>query len=199
MTAALACPTCGAPLRERFRGPELVVCEHCGSFVAIAAQRLTVVGRAAPLVRTPTRFALGATIRVRGVPCECVGHVRYDYDDGAWDEWQLARPDGTIVRLQEDEGDLVLWATAVAGAPVSLAGARPGGALPLFGRTVRVSEIGRARVVGAEGSLERIVTPATPFDYVDGHAAGGVVSVRSSRDASLCLTGEPLAFEDVET
>ena len=191
------CPSCGAPLVERIRMPEMVVCSYCRAYVALIGGRATVAGQSVELVKTPTRFRIGQKLRVRGKPCEVVGRARYQYEDGFWDEWQLAAG-MDVARLSEDEGDLILWAHAEDGPPQDLGRARPGAPLPVAGRSIVIAEIGDARLVGAEGTLPRQLSPQETFEYVDGHSAGEVVSLRVWKQRSLLLRGWPLRHEDIE-
>lgn len=195
------CPSCGAPLAERIRGPEMVVCSYCRAYVALTGGVATVAGTSVELVKTPTRFRIGQRLRVRGSGCEIVGRARYQYEDGFWDEWQLAigaAGSDQVARLSEDEGDLVVWARESAGPPADLARARPGAAFPVAGRSIVIAEIGEAKLVGAEGTLPRQVSPKESFEYVDGHSAGEVVSLRVWKERSLLLSGWPVRHEEIE-
>lgn len=190
MTSAPRCPTCGAELTSLFRGPEMVVCAHCRAVVVLTSGVPSAHGQLGPLLARPTPFSLGMTLPEGGRAYTLVGRARYAYDGGEWDEWTLRAEDGAEARLADDEGDLVWFASLEILAPTTLPATRPGGAAQVGALTVRVAERGRASLVGAEGALTRALDPSG-FAYIDGHADGGLVSVRAYPARTEIYRGAP--------
>ncbi len=195
----LTCPGCGAALLPRYRGAEVVACSFCGTFSAVTPDALQQQGTAPLLSKIPTRFSVGQRPVIAGITWEVVGRARYEYDGGLWEEWLLHGPDGALRVLQEDEGELVLFDERQDGPRVSLQGARPMGRVAAFGKSVFVTELGEATLVGGEGSFATRVQPGERFDYVDGNADGRSVIVLSAADRSVWLAGRPIDQDEVHT
>jgi hypothetical protein len=196
----LRCQRCGAALPVATERAALVACEYCGAMMAVVAGVLTVVGQRAKLAPPRSMFAVGARFSVAGSPFRCVGRARYAYDDGSWDEWDLLGDDGRVVRVQDDEGDYVLFEAStyaprrIAAPPRPL----PGSQYVRDGHAILVGEIGAARLEGAAGTLlGAAFTDDAPFAYVDGHASGRFVSVRDGHGATQWLWGRPLGRHEI--
>jgi ribosomal protein S27E len=198
--SGVSCQRCGAALPMASKQAALIACEYCGAMMAVVGGVLTVVGQRAKLAPPRSMFALGARFAVAGAPFRCVGRARYAYDDGSWDEWDLLGDDGRVLRVQDDEGDYVLFEAATF---ASRAGAAPSRPLPgsryvRDGHTILVGEIGTARLEGAAGTLlGAAFTDDAPFAYVDGHASGRFVSVRDGDAATQWLWGRPLGRQEI--
>ena len=197
--SVLACPRCGAPIAAPPSLRGIVVCEHCRAFVLVDhTHRAVAVGQGVPLRARRTPLALGRLVEhASGLSARVVGRARYGYEDGEWDEWIAvtgAPPGGAVglVRISEDEGDLVLWSGLEVRPPGSLSAARPGARVPLSGISVVVAELGEARLLGAEGWLDRPELVEPRFAYVDGHADGGLVSLRAHASSLVVLRGRPI-------
>src|SRR5688572_26054085 len=98
----LSCPSCGGRVQLSHRFVKMVVCGYCGSTLAVENDRLDPTGRTAALVDYPTRFAVGKSGRLRGRPFQVLGRVRFEDEDGYWDEWYLQFEDGTVAWLEEE-------------------------------------------------------------------------------------------------
>jgi len=166
----------------------MVACEYCGSFLVLEHGNLKVAGKAKLLKAMPSHLTMEKAIRFQGRDFLAVGRARYAYEDGLWDEWQLVDSQGEKSLLQEDEGELWWWSQAETQPAAILSAVRPGSRW----REILISEIGRAELVGAQGSLDRFRSPGEAFDYVDGHLGSQVVSFRSWPDRSLLLRGQPI-------
>jgi len=96
MARSLTCPSCGGPITVESAYTTLVVCPYCGSSLNIHDTGVDITGRTAKLAQYPSRLSIGAGGQIRGRPFRALGRVRYQYDDGFWDEWFLQFGDGQV-------------------------------------------------------------------------------------------------------
>jgi hypothetical protein len=169
------CPQCGAPMTFRFAGAAAQVCKHCSFVVARTDRGLAAVGRVADLVEIPSPLGVGVTGRWGDKDAFVVeGRVQVDRVDapGApWQEFFVAFP----------QSGRWCWVASAQGRwystremPLPPGGVprrdalRPGAPIDLgpYGRWT-VAEVGRRRVVSAEGELPRVAAPGVPTGYAD--------------------------------
>jgi hypothetical protein len=196
---SLNCPSCGGKLDVANWFVRMVVCHYCGSTVAIENERLELLGKGAALVQSPTQFAVGRAGRLRGQPFRILGRVRYEADDGYWDEWYLELGDGSTALLEEEEGEYTLSQKR------SLTSAVPpfeqmyvGTTLSISGQSFFVTERCSARVAGAEGQLPYRVRPGQAVRFVDGNIGGQVAALEYADDAIEYSVGSPLGRDEID-
>ena len=188
---AINCPSCGAPVELRNRFVKLAVCEFCRQTMHIARDVADSTGKTAVLADSGSPLHVGGRGRVRGRDFLIAGRLRYEYDDGFWDEWYLVYDDGGDGWLHEDEGDLTLLdrSAEVNDVPPYFE-VRVGGTIPAGGMQVFVIEKGRATVSGGEGQLPVAVRPNEEVSYVDGNAGGRTVMIEYTQDGAEVCSGE---------
>ncbi len=169
------CPQCGAPMTFRFAGAAAQVCKHCNFIVARTDRGLTAVGRMGDLVEIPSPLGVGVSGRWQGrEPFLVDGRVQVDRVDapGApWQEFFVTFPQtGKWCWVAAAQGR---WYSTTEmelppGGVPRLEQLRPGAAIDLgpYGRWT-VAEVGRRRVVSAEGELPRVAPPGMPTGYAD--------------------------------
>lgn len=193
------CPNCGAPLQLESRFTTIVVCQYCGTTSYVRDEGLDPTGKMAKLVDYASRLKVGREGTIRGRGFRTLGRVRYQYEDGTWDEWYLQFDDGQPAWLSEDEGEYVLLFKKRLTSPLPPWDAiRVGGFLPVDNDRVFVSEKGTGRVAGAEGELSMVAAPGRAFQYVDGNASGKAVGIVFTENAINFSQGEPLEFQDIQ-
>ncbi|MGK3972051.1 DUF4178 domain-containing protein [Sorangium sp. So ce118] len=171
---AAACPSCGAPITFRFAGAMAQVCKHCKFVVARADRDLRAVGRVADLVEIPTPLQVGVTGRWGNEPFVVDGRVQLDRAGAPGAPWQeifIAFPSSgrwTWVAFAQGR-----W-YATSEAPLPLNGLppwtslQPGGRVHLEGHGMfTVVEVGRRRVISAEGEMPYVAPPGVVTGFVD--------------------------------
>jgi len=200
MAKSLTCPNCGGPITVESAYTTLTVCPFCGSSLAIRDTGVDLTGQTAKLAQFPSRLALGAHGQIRGRPFQVLGRIRYQYEDGFWDEWNLQFADGQIGWVEEDEGEFTLTFKRRLTTPIPpFAGIAVGSFIPLGGAQMFVSEKGTAQTVGAEGELVQSPPPGRAIQYVDGNAGGQAIRLILDAGGITLHQGEPLAFTDLVT
>ncbi|WP_437681065.1 DUF4178 domain-containing protein [Sorangium sp. So ce131] len=171
---AAACPSCGAPITFRFAGAMAQVCKHCKFVVARTDRDLRAVGRVADLVEIPTPLQLGVTGRWGNEPFVVDGRVQLDRAGAPGAPWQeifIAFPaSGRWTWVAYAQGR---W-YATSEAPLPLNGLppwtslQPGGRVHLEGHGVfTVVEVGRRRVISAEGEMPYVAAPGVVTGFAD--------------------------------
>src|SRR5258708_37291093 len=88
---SLNCPNCGAGLQIENQFIRTVSCRFCGStFLVRGSDTLDPTGNSASLADYPSRLQVGMSGKIRGRGFQVLGRVRYAYDGGYWEEWQIA-------------------------------------------------------------------------------------------------------------
>ena len=177
---SLNCPKCGAGLQIENQFIRTISCAYCGSaFIVRGSDGLDLTGKSANLADSLSILSVGAhgTIRKRGF--KALGRVRYAYDEGFWEEWQIAWDDGQPPDwLEEDEG---LWTVyhrekiKHAIPPYELVGV--GATVAVNNYKVFVTEKRLARVVGSAGQFSSVLPLTGSFGYFQGAANDQSVSI----------------------
>lgn len=104
------CGNCGAELPLRFRHARMMACTHCGSASVLRDRAFELAGTGGVMDEAPSLIHLDREVIVRGLHLIPVGHARFDYGRGWWDEYWCLRggtgEDGCW--LSVDEGDYAL-------------------------------------------------------------------------------------------
>lgn len=195
----LNCPACGAPLGIESRFTTIVVCEFCGQTSYVRDEGLDPTGKIAKLNDYMSRLRVGEGGQIGGRGFQTIGRVRYQYEDGTWDEWFLRFDDGEPAWLSEDEGEYVLYAKRRLTQPVPpWEEIRVGGFLPIPPLNVFVSEKGVGSVAGAEGEISFMAQPGEQIRYVYGNASGAAVSLTFTLNGIDFRQGQALSFHDIQ-
>lgn len=198
MARSLSCPSCGGALEIESAFTTLVVCPYCGSSLYIHDTGVDITGKIAKLADYPSRFAIGANGKIKGRDFRTLGRIRYQYDQGFWDEWFVQFADQKIGWVVEDEGDLTLVFKSKLTVPVPpFDQIHVGAFMPLGNDRMFVSEKGHGQVQGAEGEVALSLPPGTAVQFVIGNAANKALRLFIDADSIVLQTGEPLEFNDV--
>lgn len=174
------CPNCGAPMTFKFAGAKAQVCKYCKYLVARTDRGLAKVGQVADLVEIPSPLQLGTLGYWDRKRFEIEGRVQLDRvgaSSAPWQEFALVLQDtGDTYWIAYAQGRWY-WTREVSPAPElpALGRLRPGlqMQLPAAGPIV-IAEIGRRKVVSAEGELPFVAAPGVPTPYVDFSGPNGL-------------------------
>ncbi len=164
----------------KLAGARAQVCKYCRFLVARTDRGLARVGHVADLVEIPSPLQVGATGTWNGRRFEVEGRVQLDRVGAAsapWQEFYVGFPergDGTWVAYAQGR-----WYATQEVVPTPqlppLGALRPGLTVAVQpAGQVTVAEVGRRRVVSAEGELPSVMPPGGMSPYADFGAAGGV-------------------------
>lgn len=166
-TDALNCPQCGSELPLAFRFAKLTVCEQCDSTIFLEDESARLAGTRSTLADLPSLIQLKTPFSYNNITYFPVGHIRYSYGYGFWDEWWILDNSGEGMWMSVDEGDFAFEH------PQPLQGSIPrinqlhlDQTVNIMGKDWKVTELGRAVCEGFRGELPEIIEIGEQFDYV---------------------------------
>ena len=199
MPEKLSCPACGAPLTIQNRFVKLVTCDFCQQVSLVHDQGLDPTGQTAKLIEIPSMIYVDAIGSLSGRRFSVVGRLRYQYTDGQWDEWFLVFEDGEPAWLVEDEGEFALYSkAAITGPAPEFETTAVGTTISVSGRTVYVTEKGRAEYAGSEGQLAFTAVPGQRVRYLDGNSGAELISLEYTEDEIELSVGRTVSAEELE-
>ena len=153
------CPRCGDALPPVFAAARIMDCPSCGTTVYLDGPVLRSAGSAGEMHDAPGLVALGRPVLLEGERFEPVGHARFSYGRGWWDEFWALDASGRGAWVSVDEGDVALqWPIAPEEAPALRRVPERGEAIDGW----RVAEVETARCLAIRGALpERLLVGET--------------------------------------
>jgi Domain of unknown function (DUF4178) len=179
VTEELKCPACSGrlPIEDRFT--RTIACPYCGQVSHVlqsGAQPAS--GGGVSLAQFPSIFAPGKVVTWNDREFTTLGRVRFQYDQGFWDEWCVGDGSGERIWIEEDEGRLTEFAGVTLSTPVpDFWTLRVGTRIEVNSEELFISELGEAVVAGCEGELPVVLSPGQGLLYVDGLFEGRRVSL----------------------
>lgn len=193
-----ACPSCGATLEIQHRFSKVVICVYCGQTSAISSSGLKIEGRQAELLDLDSILSLGAEGDISGTPFKVLGCLRYEYEDGFWDEWFIRLDDKRSIWLQEDEGEFTMFEKETLTSAVdSFGDIRVGQNIEVNGIQVFVTEKNQAEIKGGMGELHFRISPGAQVNCVDGNAGGRIVSLEFTPNEINLSIGDEISVDDI--
>ena len=181
------CPSCGAPVKLEYRFTETVICPYCRQASHWTGENFEAKGEKVILANYGSKFSVGLEASFWGTKngerkeyrFKVLGRVRFEYNDGFWDEW-LLRVEGYEENeywLQEDEGEFALFKKYDELPSISDYDALEVGMyVDWEGYKMFISEKAKAQITGGEGELPFRIVPGEQCDFVDGILVGDAVS-----------------------
>lgn len=194
------CNSCGAPLEVENQFIRTVTCRFCGANYMISGDdNLDPTGKSATLANYPSRLSVGATGTIRGRGFTVLGRIRYGYDEGFWEEWQITWDDGAPPDwLEEDEGYWTLYKRErVRGAIPAYDDVPVGGTIPVNNKQVFVTEKRKAKVIGSEGQFASVFPLSGTFGYFQGAADNRIMSVNYWEKEIELSVGDELEHHEI--
>jgi hypothetical protein len=196
----LNCPNCGAPLEIESRFTRVIACQFCGQTSYVHDTGLDPTGKVAKLVEADSRLGVGKQGTIKGRPFRVLGRVRYNYEDGFWDEWFVELEGGKMGWLEEDdEGEYVLTHKTRLTTPLPpYEEVRIASTIPVSKEKVFITEKGTGSIAGAEGQVSVEAIPGKPIHFIDGNASGRAVRIIMTDDSIHLSMGDALEFDDIQ-
>lgn len=102
------CPNCGDQLDTAIFDAMTIICASCSSTVYLHQDRLLNAGEAGVMHDAPSLVRLEDRVEVDGLDYRIVGHARFSYGPGWWDEFWMVAANGDGRWLICDEGDIAV-------------------------------------------------------------------------------------------
>ena len=203
---ASKCPNCGAPITFQWSNAVQTVCPYCQSVVVRHDVDLEALGTVADLPEDASPIQIGTEGRFDDQPFTVTGRIVYEYDDGGWNEWHLAFPNGGSGWLSDAQAEYAV--SRLFTSPLKLPPGdriQVGGTLTLPNVVYQVATITNARYRGVEGELPFQYFGKDTIRFVDLRAPrGGFATIDYSEQPPLLFTGrfvdyDALALRNVRT
>jgi hypothetical protein len=190
------CPSCGGSLEVEHRFSKVVICSYCGQTCSIKSGAIQVAGKKAELLDLDSVFKIGASGTLEGQSFKVLGCLRYEYEDGFWDEWFLRFEDGKCLWLQEDEGEFTAFEKESLTSPIqSFPEVSVGGFLDVNSMQVFVTEKSKASIAGGAGELFFSIKPGAEVNCVDGNSGGKLISIEYTPEEINLSIGREIPLE----
>jgi hypothetical protein len=196
----MKCNNCGGTLRIENQFIRTVTCPFCSTnYLVSGTDTLDPTGQSASLANYPSRLRIGMSGTIRGRGFSVLGRIRYMYDEGFWEEWQITWDDGAPPDwLEEDEGYWTLYRRErVKGAIPAYDQVRVGATVQINNRSVFITEKRQAKVAGSEGQFASVFPIKGVFGYLQGGADNHSVSVNYWQDEIELSIGDDLEHGDL--
>ncbi len=162
------CPNCGDVIDPRMAAFRHVVCASCGTSLLIEDDAVRQAGQAGVMHAAQMLFGLGDRITVWGTSYDILGHARFSYGRGFWDEFQARDADGASAWISVDEGDIAIqtpldrsdW-------PSTTTPPRSNTSVMAGGTSYRVSEFDQAECVALRGGFDEDLIVGETYDFVN--------------------------------
>lgn len=165
------CPSCGAALSPRFKYSKIITCEHCSSGLFLDDKAVQLRGESAVMADYPSLLKLYADFQYKNWRFQPIGHLRFEYAHGFWDEWWVISASGEGKWVSVDEGDYAIEVPVKINNPkIDFSQLSVGTKVPLFGEQLLVTELGQATCIGLEGELPEVINLHDQFQYA--HLSG---------------------------
>jgi LSD1 subclass zinc finger protein len=197
---SIQCPNCGAPIELQHGAVKMVVCAYCQTATAVSKEGADPTGKSAQLADFDPILRLGQHGKIKGRDFTAIGRLRFEYDDGYWDEWFCAFDGGMeYAWLHEDEGELALIQRVDLVDPIpAFESVQVGSTLMAGGHEIYVTEKNEGQIVGGEGQLALSFRPGQPVQYLDGNAGGKIAMIEYNPDGIELCVGEAIDIDELE-
>jgi len=102
------CPNCGNALSIQFAQAKMATCDACGTTLYLRDNGFLNAGTAGEMHEGPMLFVLGDHVILNGDRFQTLGHARFDYGPGWWDEFYARDGNGLGAWISVDEGEVIL-------------------------------------------------------------------------------------------
>ena len=176
----IQCPNCGAGRKLASPHVRLVDCKYCGVSIVVDKDALRLAGKRGDMFKAPGLIALHRAFRVDHTTYRPIGHVRFSYGRGWWDEYWclIGHDDGVWVSV--DEGDVAIQRRlADDEAPVFKA-LNTGDSYSFRGQSFTVMECEEASCLAVRGELPEVIEVGETHRFANlMNAEGAIMSLES--------------------
>jgi len=193
----LECPNCGSPISQHSASTQTIICETCGTHVAVGLGQPENIGQGRRIPHPPRPIKLGDKITLKNTEYVVLGRVVYrgwdphEADESwAWHEWMVGGDTGQMMWLSFDEKGFGIYRKLRFRDQFNPQQDR---VLNLGeGQSILIHERYPAKIVGAEGELSWRAKPGESLFVAEGARSGRRYSVQQSAEEMEIYEGIPL-------
>lgn len=162
------CPNCGASFGPQLASTRMMNCEFCGTSVVIDGDRLRRAGSQGVMHEVPLLFGLRDAVTLERTTWRILGHARFSYGRGTWDEFWAVDDQENGVWFSVDEGDVAIqW--PLSDDPTLRFNGEPrvGRSLTYKGRAFTATEVETAICEAVRGSFPEVLQVGESYRFVN--------------------------------
>jgi hypothetical protein len=173
----VTCPNCGYGFEGLRKSTRMFDCPSCGTTLFREADALAPIGAHGEMHETPMLIGIGDTVLVGPNKFDVLGHLRFDYGRGTWDEFWCENRSGRGAWISVDEGDVVLQEPMPEGAVRrGLQGQlRLGAGIRIDDEVYEITELDSAACIAFRGQLPERVTLGETHSFVNATGPEGAL------------------------
>jgi len=172
--AQVNCPSCGAEVGGGLGTVRMIACPYCGTTSYLKGAAVRATGAVGEMHAAPELLTLGQGVRIGDQRWLPLGHARFSYGRGAWDEYWCETSEGEGAWISVDDGDVVVQAPIATGPAPRLVGTPMLGRLISFaGEEFRVSELDAARCIALRGVFGEELVLGESYSFVNASGPDG--------------------------
>lgn len=178
MTAnSMSCPNCGYGFDALRRSTRMFDCPSCETTLFREADAFAPIGHHGEMHETPMLVGIGDTLHVQGGRYTVLGHIRYDYGRGFWDEMWAENAQGQGAWISVDEGDVVIQRDLDAGQVRAglMDQLAPGAQVRIDGEIYTVTEMDEATATAFRGQLPERIELGETHRFVNASGDNGTL------------------------
>ncbi|GGE32807.1 hypothetical protein GCM10011360_20830 [Primorskyibacter flagellatus] len=169
----IACPNCGDHI-DLHAGVRMLTCPSCGTTLLYDDAVVKQAGDAGVMHDAPLLFGIGDRVACAPGTFDILGHARFSYGRGWWDEFWALDTKGQSAWLSIDEGDVAVQRSIRgSGGPKAGDTMRPGDAFTHHGTNYRVTEIDRATCIALRGEFDEALSVGETYTFLNALSGNG--------------------------
>ncbi|WP_254435986.1 DUF4178 domain-containing protein [Ruegeria arenilitoris] len=151
----------------------LVTCPSCGTTLFLKGDHIEQAGEQGVMHDAPLLFRAGDSIELGRKTLQILGHARYSYGRGFWDEYCGVSQTGVTSWISVDEGDVVEQTRIPAEqTPRARPPFKPGETLTLKDSTYTVTEVEQAECIALRGQFDEELRVGETYRFVNASTDG---------------------------
>ncbi len=200
MSRAANCPACGAPVTFAWSSAVQTACPFCRAILVRHDVDLTKVGEVADLPPDASPIQLMTEGVFDNRRFTVIGRIRYEWEQGNWNEWHLLFNDQTSGWLSDAQADYAVSFLTASPVAFPAAGELPVGRVFQFGDAqFQVTHLTQVRYVGFEGELPFTTSDREYFLSADLRTRDArFATIDYSENPPLLFTGRFATFAELK-
>ena len=146
----------------------MTTCDACATTLYLRDNGFLNAGSAGEMHTGPMLIKIGDTVRIDGGVFDIIGHARFDYGPGWWDEFYAIDGAGKGAWVSVDEGEVILQrpvSETLTGTP--RAAPQLGATFRVNGYTYRVTERDTATCIAVRGEFPETLTVGEVYNFIN--------------------------------
>jgi len=200
MSRAANCPGCGAPIQVAWSSAVQTACQYCHAILVRHDVDLTKVGEVADLPPDASPLQIGSEGTFDNKRFSVIGRIRYEWEQGNWNEWHLLFSDQTSGWLSDSQADYaVSFLTPSPGEFPSPDDLPRGRVFQIQNAQFMVTHLTPVRYMGFEGELPFTTTDRSEFMTADLRTQDArFATIDYSEAPPLLFTGRFVDFDSLK-